>query len=75
MASGGHGMASLAPVNVPKDAQAVTVGGSCAYEWRGSVQSEEVPAQYSHLLCSCIPNRTVSTVPHADRTTSCHKSD
>lgn len=74
MASRGHDMASPAPVNVPKDTQAVTAG---LVRMSGRVQYNlrRCAAQYNHLLCSCITNGTISTVPHADRTTSCHKSD
>ena len=61
MASRGHDMASLAPVNIPShtssDSGSVRMIGRVQYHLR------RCPAQYNHLLCSCITNGTISTVP------------
>lgn len=74
MAPRGQDLASLAPVNVPKDTRAVTMVHVCV---SGGVQGNlrRRPAQDNHPLCSCITNGTISTVPHADGITSCHKRD
>lgn len=57
MASVGHDITSLAPVNVLKDTQAVTVVRVCVCVGGGDQYSRrQCPAQYNHLIRSCITN-------------------
>lgn len=56
MASVGHDITSLAPVNVLKDTQAVTVVRVCVCGGGDQYSRRQCPAQYNHLIRSCITN-------------------